>query len=168
MADQSIWDKFSEKNYLGDYILVYSVGPINNLMDIAEKISNKLGMKVYCITGKKIDNQYNHKHLKGKSPKELLSLLNNANFVVTNSFHGTAFSIIFNKSFITIPHKKSGARMVELLKLLNLEERLVRNCKKICNLVEKKIDYKIVNKILKDEKHTSLNFLTNSISNQAK
>jgi len=89
-----------------------------------------------------------------------------AKFVVTDSFHGTIFSIIFNKPFVAIVNKERGAsRFESLLNLLGLQDRLVyNNDKKIINeLIETPIDYKEVNDRLIKLKESSLNFLVKHI-----
>ena len=57
-------------------------------------------------------------------PGEFLTYIKNAACVVTNSFHGTSFSVIYQKDFITIPHDTRPKRMVELLRKLDLSYRL--------------------------------------------
>lgn len=163
LADPKIWDKFVSKNEYGDYLLVYSVGPLNNLMEIVNEICKKLGMKVLFITEKKIKTSSNQVHLKGVSPERLLTLIFNSKFIVTNSFHGTAFSLIFNKNFITIPHQDSGARMIELLKLFNLSKLLITNKNEISELISYKINYEEINEILRQEKNKSLKYLKSSL-----
>lgn len=57
-------------------------------------------------------------------PQEFLSYMANADYVVSNSFHATAFSIILQKPFVVVPHKTRGKRMIELLGKLGINERL--------------------------------------------
>jgi hypothetical protein len=166
LADQKIWDKFISKNEYGDYLLVYSVGPLNNLLEIVKETSLKLGIRVLFITEKKIKTSSNQVHLKGVSPEKLLTLIYNAKFIVTNSFHGTAFSLIFNKNFFTIPHKDSGARMIELLSLFNLSKLLVTNKNEISELLTYSINYDEINEILRQEKNKSLKYLESSLSKE--
>ena len=84
-----------------------------------------------------------------------------AEFIITDSFHGTAFSIIFNKPFIAIGNKERGlARFSSLLKLFNLEHRLVSSADEITSeLINEKIDWKRVNKKVKSEQKRSLEYL---------
>lgn len=57
-------------------------------------------------------------------PDRFLSLVRHAECVVTNSFHGTAFSIIYQKDFITVPHSSRAKRMEDLLGRLGLSFKL--------------------------------------------
>lgn len=62
--------------------------------------------------------------LTGYGPDRFLTLIKHSACVITNSFHGTAFSIIYRKDFITVPHTTRGKRMTELLGRLGLSSRL--------------------------------------------
>jgi exopolysaccharide biosynthesis predicted pyruvyltransferase EpsI len=85
-----------------------------------------------------------------------------AKFVVTDSFHGTVFSILHNVSFIVIGNSERGlSRFQSLLKLFGLEDRLITDVDttKIEYFTDKKIDWVRVNKILDQEREKSLEFL---------
>lgn len=88
-----------------------------------------------------------------------------AKFIVTDSFHGCVFSIIFNKPFIAIGNKKRGlARFDSLLKLFGLEDRLVFSKDDITDeLLHKKIDWAKINKITGKERARSKKFLMDSL-----
>lgn len=91
-----------------------------------------------------------------------------ARFVVTDSFHGTVFSILFNKPFLAIGNTKRGmSRFVSLLKTFGLEDRLIEvNSPNIKNLVQQPIDFDKVNLILEHERSAAFRFLNESLSNQ--
>lgn len=85
-----------------------------------------------------------------------------ANFVVTDSFHGTVFSILHNVPFVVIGNIERGlSRFQSLLKLFGLEDRLITDVDpiKIEYFTDKKIDWARVNKILDKEREKSLEFL---------
>lgn len=88
-----------------------------------------------------------------------------AKFVVTDSFHGTVFSIIFNKPFLAIGNAKRGiTRFSSLLKILGLEDRLVLNYdESIKEKINTPIDYEKVNTILDQKKKEAYQFLENSL-----
>ncbi len=106
-------------------------------------------------------------HLKGfNSSKtiytvpEWLASFANADFIVTDSFHGMVFSIIFEKEFIVIGNKSRGIdRFISLLSLLDLEDRLVINRNKI---EFKKIDFNKISNILREQRGYSEIFLKKS------
>ena len=51
--------------------------------------------------------------------------IKNAEYVVTNSFHGSAFSLIFEKKFLCIAHSKRNTRLINILQLINEEEKMI-------------------------------------------
>lgn len=89
-----------------------------------------------------------------------------SDFVITDSFHGTVFSIIFNKPFIAIANEGRGkARFISLLGMLGLENRLISHVDEIdCNLLNEEINYDEVNIKLNRLRTLSHLFLRNSLS----
>ncbi len=89
-----------------------------------------------------------------------------AKFVITDSFHGTVFAIIFNVPFIAIVNKKRGAaRFSSLLKMFNLEHRLIYSADEINDDILGEVDFESVNKIKKQWYNKSIEFLRSSLSN---
>jgi polysaccharide pyruvyl transferase WcaK-like protein len=104
-------------------------------------------------------------------PEEWLGYIKHADFVVTNSFHGTVFSVLFNKPFITIglAGKKSGlnARAKALLNRVGLEHRLLTDLTvdNVETLLQEKIDWASVNNKLSDWRQEALDFINKEIIN---
>lgn len=106
-----------------------------------------------------IDFQYPH-------PATWLKAFEDAEFVITDSFHGTLFSILYNVPFITLGNKHRGmARFESLLETFNLSERLVSNINSvnIDSLLGMSINWEDVNERLKSKKNDSLNFLNKAL-----
>jgi polysaccharide pyruvyl transferase WcaK-like protein len=85
-----------------------------------------------------------------------------AKFIVTDSFHGTVFSILFNKPFIAIGNKERGqARFSSLLRTFNLENRLVTSLwnEHINEIILNKIDWNSINRIISYKRKDSIHFL---------
>lgn len=99
-------------------------------------------------------------------PIELwLSRIYYSNFVVTDSFHGTVFCILFNKPFIVYGNPERGAtRFKSLLNKFGLEDRYIDNYKQMnTSLLTQPIDWKIVNEIVDKHRRFSYNFLKNAL-----
>lgn len=97
--------------------------------------------------------------------EEWLNGFIHADYIITDSFHGTVFAILFNKNFISIGNTKRGlSRFTSILKLFNLEHRLILDAEKFKEekLVEE-INWDEVNKKLEVEKQKSLAFLKQNI-----
>lgn len=102
-----------------------------------------------------------------RSVEDWLSAIRNANIVVTDSFHGCVFSIIFQKPFICIGNKERGsARFESLLSMFRLEDRLVTSFDDFEARKEdlmKGIDYSRVYAILEEKRKESMDFLQKSL-----
>lgn len=101
------------------------------------------------------------------SIEKWLSNIAYANRIVTTSFHGVVFSIIFEKDFIYLPLKKhhisSNNRAIDLLSKLGLEDRVLYTSDEISNLTKKHIDYSSVLPKLMDLRQHSISFLKNNL-----
>ncbi len=88
-----------------------------------------------------------------------------ADFIITDSFHGTVFSILYQKPFFAIPNQVRGvARFTSLLKPLGLENRIINSVDDISEeLLNRSIDYDKVFKSLKEMQLKSLEFLTKAL-----
>ena len=99
------------------------------------------------------------------SVPEWLSLIKNADFVVTNSFHGTVFSILFHRPFITIPvsGKMAGMneRVTSLLSVLGLESRIYdfSDMEEGRNIINTAIDWEVVDIRLSGERKKTSDFI---------
>jgi hypothetical protein len=154
------WDKIAEKpKFKMPYILVYQVNIFPQTMQVAEELSKRTNIPIVEICYNKTKLKYNHKVLSDVSPREFVGLFKNAEYVVTSSFHGTAFSINYHRNFYTISHKVYGSRMNDLLFKLGISDRIVEA---LPNDIEK-IDYTDVDKRLQKEKEHSLEFLEKAI-----
>lgn len=165
------WFKLS-KDYFSKnkYILVYAFGGSKNIMDLAKNISKKTGYKVVWISNT-YKKSINIKYVKSAGPEEFLGLFKNAEYIITNSFHGTALSINFNKQFFTelLPESKgTNSRMEDILELFKLENRIITSSNS--SVIDIPIDYTEVNRILKTERKRSIDFLKciviNNIDNE--
>lgn len=144
----------------GKYILIYNLGhDTEAILRDAESIKKQTGLKVVSLltnVSLKADEE-----LRAESPDRFVSLINNAQMVLTNSFHATSFSILFNKKVYVYTESKgkTNARINDLLKLCCLEDRL-NPCSVSFN---DKIDYESVNKRMRDYVEFSKRWLIKTI-----
>lgn len=116
------------------YILVYNVLKPVQMLHYARRLAEKKGMEILYINDETHKN-FDLKHLRALSPEGFLALYKNADYVLTNSFHGTVFSIIFKRPFLSeIEVYKNGVvekngRVLNLLQALGLQQRtLAQGC----------------------------------------
>lgn len=94
------------------------------------------------------------------SVSKWLAGFRDAQFVVTDSFHGMVFSIIFNKPFVAILNSERGAsRFISLLSIFHLENRLISTSKELLEEHFMPIDYTLINEILIDWKKQSIDYI---------
>src|SRR5699024_6214752 len=93
------------------YILAYMVEEDLEYTKIVNCLSEMTGLKIIHFERVKRKMKNALKSAYTKDPFEFVNLIKNADYVVTTSFHATVFSIIYNKKFFVIPHKKTGARV---------------------------------------------------------
>lgn len=169
LLDKAEWTKVAEQYPFEEsepYLLTYSVeyGKEDSyIKHYATRIAEARGLKLYHITYGDVprDNYYD-KVFSYATPDQFLNLMLHASFVVVSSFHGTAFSINFNKPFITVSPKKFNSRVQSLLKITGLESRVVTDASQDASVFGD-IDYDEVNRKLAIERNESLKILSDML-----
>lgn len=144
-----------------EYVLCYCVEEkyMQDTARIAKEVALRMGgCRVYNVTfgGPRRRMRGVDRNLYFSSPKEFLKLFAGAAFVVTGSFHGTAFSLNFNKPFLSLCPPLYGSRVRELLELVGLSDRLIA-ADGVADMAQ--IDYSAVNVRLQELRASSLEFL---------
>ncbi|OKZ21177.1 MAG: hypothetical protein BHV77_08775 [Bacteroides sp. 43_108] len=118
-------DKFNLKETKHDYILIYQVRETPLTLEIAKDYAKKNNLRIIILT-KMVYQYFDSKYNQTASPKDFVSLIMNADLVLTTSFHGTIFSVIFRKNFYTINvNKEINERSFSLLSNIGLNNRLI-------------------------------------------
>ena len=144
----------------GKYIFAYLLEGNKELIQYCEKLKKKTGFQLYYLSSKVNCGFNGGKNLFGISPEKFLRYIYQAEYVITNSFHATVFSILFNTQFCTFPTMKSSARMVDLLEKLDIQNRIFS-----LNFdMENKINYKEVEVKLEKLRSSSILFLKNALN----
>lgn len=144
------------------YLLIYSLTGYKETQDLAVKVAKYLGLRIVEISGRRKGLiSKGHTTIYTAGPEDFLSLIASADFVVTDSFHGTVFSLLFHRQFLTVPHKTRGGRMQNLLSLCNLTERMTASFKK--ELVLDPVDWNSVDHQLELARKESETFLRKAV-----
>jgi hypothetical protein len=119
------WDKILPTSSIEEkYLLVYDTEQSNKIRDIALSIAKERKLKIYNISGS--PKSYVDKDLWASSPIDFVQLIRDAEFIVSNSFHATAFSLIFHREFCVVNRSEAiNERMLSLLVQYGLQDRLV-------------------------------------------
>ncbi|MBB6062807.1 hypothetical protein HNP65_001259 [Thermosipho japonicus] len=123
VADQS---KFETKHK--NYILIYMLEYNENLVQFALNLSKRTKLPVYSIEipfFRVYKDKNKFININNAGPEDFVKLFSNASYVLTNSFHGTSFSLIFERPFLTFAHSKYNLRIENILKFYNLENNII-------------------------------------------
>lgn len=146
----------------GGYIFLYSLFNSESLWDFAYKLSEKTGLPIKTVSYSKF-HRHNAEYSFAAGPAEWLGYMMNADYVVTNSFHGFAFSVNFQKQFFyELPPKSSGvgSRLADMALSYGLSNRELKVAR-----FDEKIEYAAVHEKLNEARAYSMDFLRRVISN---
>ncbi len=159
LLSKNEWEKIATPPKHENYILIYTMRKSETLIEYAENLSKKTGAKiVYVPTGLK--RQANFCYEVDAGPSEFLGLFLNARYVITNSFHGTAFSTILHKQMIVEFHTErnnTNHRFQKLINLFSLQDRILSKDK--TPDIDKYIDFDAIDKAINKEKGHSKDYL---------
>ncbi len=118
------WEKVERAPGQGKYILAYTTEPNRQMAEYVQALSRKTGLaavELRAAAGRDAGVAA------AAGPAEFLGYIHHAAYVVTNSFHAAAFSIIFEKQFLVFAHSTVNERLASVLAVHGLEDRLCRN-----------------------------------------
>ena len=161
LLDQDDWNKIAlGDNTSGDYIFVYSVNTTKLLNDFVNKLSKQTGLKI-IHSGGNPGAVLKQGLSKVFTPDRWLQLIRDAKYIVTDSFHGTAFSVIFRKNLFTItngdPNTGFNMRMSDFLGGLGLDDRIFISVPEKIDCSD--IDYSDAENLLNKQIDHSLKYL---------
>jgi len=171
LLDGGFWRKFARKVKQdgGKYILVYQLNPSHGSIKFKEyvlNLSKKMNLPVKAISyGYKIRRDFDE-YVCLPSIEEFVSLFMNAEYVVTDSFHGISFCVNLNRQFTVIYPLQYSSRLSNILQLCDLEDRVYSGIEE--NLHLKKIDYERVNSVMLQKRKNSLEIIKNYLSQMEK
>lgn len=141
------------------YLLIYDFEGNTSLKKFAIDYAKEYDLKIYSINDT-YPRLYADKNFNGAGPIEFLTMIYHCDAFISNSFHGTAFSIIFNKPvFVFNRHRhKVNSRMESLMTIFQLKECIEPDSSQI-KYINNYFDFKKINQILDSERNKSLNFI---------
>ena len=155
------YDPITEDRIIEDkYILLYSRRYSPEMEAYAEKLAKENGWKIVEISLRATNADKGHIMFYQAGVEEFLSLVKNAEFVVTNSFHGMIFSVQMKKQFAGFSRDQCNTKIDELLTLFGLKDCLYVTGKEQYS----DIDYDAVHKRIAIERKKSVEFLKYSLN----
>lgn len=146
-----------------NYVLAYAMEYSESMQELILKKMAK-GLSVYLLCGSQTAEKLPGKKIRNCGPAEFLTYIKNASLILTNSFHGTAFSMIYGKPFFCVAHSTRNTRLKNILELTKNQENLLGTHGLDMLYDEKCIDGKQAYASLSDIIATSKEYLQTSIS----
>ena len=152
------------KPYKGKkYILFYNLLGTQESVMFAEALSRETGLPIKEITVKfRLSKALSDRYYACSSIEHFLQMIDGAEYVVSSSFHGVAFSLIFEKQFWATGMRERSSRVISLMSCAGISERYI-NTEFSRKLMETTINYSSVNERLNDFKALSKKFLTHTL-----
>ena len=150
------------------YILVYivTIKPCNYVLELARHIAKQRNLQIVRICRDAYPEHSGNdiQELMTAGPSDFVGLFSRAEFVVTNSFHGTVFSINFSRPFYSVikKHHSTNSRLTSILKKLNLEDRIVPIGSPLPEISD--IDYTIALEKLDEERMHSEEYIRKALN----
>lgn len=177
LFDGNDWMIIQEKVPIidGEYIFVYLLGDNPLHREFVTRLKKETGLKVVSLPH--IDEYVEEDEvcsdikLYDIDPGQFLNLIRNAKYVCTDSFHCTAFSIQYEKTFFTFRRfsnknkQSTNSRLVTLFNMTGIKDRLIVGNENIKEILTIKTDYSIVRERLKQKIEESYKFLTAALNN---
>lgn len=149
------------------YVLVYivTIKPCNYVLDVARKVAKERGLKIVriCRDAYPEHSGSDVEEIMTAGPSDFVGLFANAEFVVTNSFHGTVFSINFSKPFYSVikSQHSTNSRLTSILRKLKLENRILSVGSPLPEVTD--IDFAEPAACLEAEREHSVDYIKNAL-----
>lgn len=147
------------------YVLVYQLHNDVRLGKYAQAVAKDLGLPLMRISSSFHQTFREGKFVWCPEVGEFLSYIKNAECMITDSFHGTAFAINFNTPFVEVlPNNNTRTRNISILKMTGLSDRILTDDNNIA-LAREEIDFLKVNQIIDEKRKDSLRVLKEMLEN---
>lgn len=154
--------KIVKKHRLEDekYLLYYSRRYLPKMEEYAEKLAKENGWKIIDISLRATNAEKGHRMFYEAGVEEFLSLVKNAEYVVTNSFHGMIFAVQFRRPFVIFAREQCNNKIDEILELFGLKEHMLVSGHESFS---HEIDYDVVHERIEHARRESIDFLKNEL-----
>lgn len=156
------WEPLISKKYQNKrFIVAYNLHHDKKIEEFEKQLSKKYNLPIINICVQWFEFYRYGKFLWCPSVQDFLSLLLNAEFVLSDSFHATAFSLIFHKKFLTVVPDKVGTRIESISHLFSVEDRIIKwdDDKDYLLIINNEIDYERIDKIVASERKKAFEYI---------
>lgn len=170
LLDKKEWMKLPEiftpktdRPYIFVYALYWPSRILKRWLNAVKQIARKNNWDVYCISPLNYHKDSEVHMLQDAGPIDFLSYLANAQLVVTNTFHGTIFSVNFERPFYSCS-TNAGSRQAQMLELCNLEDRIINSPSELADATDFDVDFTNASHIINTFRENSKKYLETSLS----
>ena len=165
MVESEFWHSFANKKIKErPYILLYQLRQNQEIDKYVKELARRKGLQVIRVTMCIYDI---FRFGRAKILKDLnyvLSLFRDAQYVVSESFHATVFSLIFNRKFMDFLPNKTYVRIVDLLEMVKLSDRTATWTEKDFEIIDNEIDWQRVNAVLEEKRKESCEIVKHGLA----
>lgn len=158
LYDDFFWSKIASERLVDDrYIFIYMLRPDKHLIDIGKAIGKRLNCRV-IYTGLMGDHFIGVDTICNAGIEDFISYIKYSEGVITNSFHGTVFSILFKKQFLSVKISGTSSRVDNLMDIVGLNSNYINNNDSIDPFFSY-IDYQPIMAKLEAERNKSMEYI---------
>jgi hypothetical protein len=174
LLERSEWEKVARpvESIHGNYLLIYELHKNTYLRNLAQKIAKDLNLQIVriCSSVAPIDKGKGIIQITTAGPSEFIWMFLNAKFIITNSFHGTAFALNFGKAFYTVTSRKrqNNSRQEGLLSLCGLSSRLLYDDEAMPQPEQYPITFNTSHQLLAEKRRQSVDYIRSIIDGTKK
>ncbi len=169
LKTREYWDDLSQNMDVKEpYIFCYFLGTNELAIKLVNKVKQLSGCKIVHLNLNARDRFNSDYNLRVVSPQQFIGLIKNATYVCTNSFHCSAFSVIFRKDYFVAPKGFADARMKSLQEMFGLNNRMfVQELIDGMTSEQMSVDYSKADEKFAPYKKESLQYLNNALYGEA-
>ena len=160
MLDRNDWGNIASEKLVPKqpYILIYQLNKNPEFDQYAEKLSKKLHLPLYRIAYGVHEKRMGEHTIVSPRVEEFLGLFMNAEYVLTDSFHGTAFSLNLGRKFVAISPGRFSGRIMNLLKMTGATDQYLDDYRNF-DIANNPIDFGHVQQVFDDKRGEATTFL---------
>ena len=156
------WESFArDRLYDKPYVFIYMLRPSSEVIQIARELARQKQLDIIYM-GLYVNHYHGIKTIDDAGVEEFLSYIKHADIVVTNSFHGTVFSLLFEKKFVSVKIESTSSRVESLLNLTDMQDHLISGVKE-CGVAFQEYDTNAVGFKLEALRMRSIDYLNSII-----
>lgn len=165
LLNREEWINFAStsKSPKKGYVFVYNLNRNKLIKEIATKVACEKNLRIINFADS-FDFIPGAKNRIGNTALDFINHIANAEYVVTDSFHGVAFSINLNTPFVCVKAPRYNSRLESILRMTNLQERMVETKDAGVEISNRQIDFQMVNNRINSARNRSVDYLKNALS----